>query len=116
MEELTSTKGIKIREDGANIFNADETLLTVSSKNEARLARMTDSFRKAHRTKAIRLNTVGSILPFASANGDVPFIAIILKAIEEKKTTFRLSLEKELKKEFRSVRNWVWFGLMKESL
>jgi hypothetical protein len=103
MEELTSTKGIKIRDDGANLFNADETLLTVSSKNEARLVRMTDSLRKAHRTQSMRLNTVGSVLPFVGANGDVPFIAIILKADEGKKTTFRLYLESQVRKEFRSV-------------
>lgn len=101
MEELSYTQGIKIRDDGANLFNTDETLLTVSSKNEGKLVRMTDSLRKAHRTKSSRLNTVGSVLPFAGANGDVPFIAVILKAEEGKKTAFRMIIESQLKKKFR---------------
>jgi hypothetical protein len=37
--------GFKILPDGSNLFNADETLLTVSSKNEGKLFHVMDAIR-----------------------------------------------------------------------
>lgn len=40
------------------------------------------------------------MIPFVAANGDVMFIAIVIKAEEGKKTTFRIALEAEAQKRF----------------
>lgn len=74
------------------LFNADETLMTVNSSGEIKFVRMLDSVRKAHQSKTMRLNTIGSMTPFVNAAGEVYLIVYCLKAPEGKCAT-----EKELK-------------------
>ena len=87
-----------------NLFNADETLLSVSGKNEVRLIRVRDGMRKAHQSKEMRLNTVGSMIPFVSANGEVLFIAFVIKAAEGSDVDFRIHLDEAVAKHYSLVR------------
>jgi len=89
----TTERSITIHESGKNLFNADEFLLTVSSKHEFDVLKLIDSDRKAHDTRAQRMGTVGSIVPFVGANGDVPFVGICIKGEEGKTATFNIDAE-----------------------
>jgi hypothetical protein len=99
--KMRSELNVKILDNGSNLFNADEFLLTVSSNKEFKIVKLLDSDRKAHNTRAKRLNTVGSIIPFVGANGDVLFIAICIKGDEGKNVTFRLEAQKAVREHFK---------------
>lgn len=62
------------------MFNADETLLSVNSAGEYHFVRVTAAMRKAHNVISKRLQLLGSMTPFAGADGSVPFIAMVIKA------------------------------------
>ena len=70
------------------LFNADETLLNVTSDSELRCLKMLDPLRKARQSKRIQLNTVGSMTPFVNAAGEVYLIVYCLKALDDKPVEF----------------------------
>ncbi len=72
------------------LFNADETLLNVTSNSELKCLKMLDPIRKAHQSKRLNLNTVGSMTPFVTAAGEVYLIAYCLKAPQGKPIEFYL--------------------------
>lgn len=89
----------------AQVFNTDETLITVSKGGVARLLRLTRSNYKAVSKKLKRLNTIGSYTPFVNAAGEVLLEVICIKAVEGSKVQFNVPLEKvEEKKKRPSVR------------
>lgn len=81
--------------NASNLFNADETLMTVAPNGDIRFLKMTDAVRRAHHSKKMRLNTVGSMTPFVNAAGEVVLIVYCLKAPEGKITTFNVDVIKE---------------------
>lgn len=110
-KHLQKEGGVKILDDGSNLFNVDETLLNISRDGDIRMLRMTSALRKAHQKKHMRFNTVGSMLPFVSASGEVPFIALVIKAEEGSSSSFRSNV-RELAKEARSAVRHAIFHLI----
>ena len=54
--------------------------MAVNSKGELNLVRLLDSVRKAHHDTVMRLNTIGSMIPFVNAAGEVVLVVYCLKA------------------------------------
>src|SRR5690606_36121081 len=79
-------------------FNADETLLNVSTNADLRCLKMLDPLRKAHQSKRMSLNTVGSMTPFVNAAGEVYLIVYCLKAPEGRVTEFCIDSEPSRRK------------------
>jgi hypothetical protein len=84
-------------------FNADETLMTVNSKGELNSIKLLDAVRKAHHDTALRLNTIGSMIPFVNAAGEVLLVVYCLKAKNGKTHAFNVDLQRELAKRNRKV-------------
>ncbi len=85
------------------LFNADETLMTVNSKGELNFVKLVDSVRKAHHDTAIRLNTIGSMIPFVNAAGEVILVVYCLKAKNGKPHSFNIDLQRKLESSNRKV-------------
>ncbi len=85
------------------LFNADETLMTVNSKGELIFVKLLDSVRKAHHDTALRLNTIGSMIPFVNAAGEVLLVVYCLKAKNGRTHAFNVDLQRELAESNRKV-------------
>ncbi len=77
--------------------------MTVNSKGELKFVKLVDSLRKAHNETAMRLNTIGSMIPFVNAVGEVFLVVYCLKAKNGRTHSFNLDLKRELEKENRKV-------------
>ena len=85
------------------LFNADETLMTVNSKGELNFVKLVDSVRKAHHDTAMRLNAIGSMIPFVNAAGEVLLVVYCLKAKNGKTHSFNIELQRKLESSNRKV-------------
>ncbi len=77
--------------------------MTVNSKGELNFVKLLDSVRKAHHDTALRLNTIGSMIPFVNAAGEVFLVVYCLKAKNGRTHAFNVNLQRELAKSNRKV-------------
>lgn len=67
--------------------------MTVDKNGVWRLFRMRSGLRKAASTRFLRLNTVGSILPFVTGAGVTLLTVVTLKAPADKEVTFNVPID-----------------------
>lgn len=77
--------------------------MTVNSKSELIFVKLLDPLRKAHHDTAMRLNTIGSMIPFVSAAGEVLLVVYCLKAKNGQTHSFSVDLQKRLEASNRTV-------------
>ncbi len=77
--------------------------MTVNSKGELSFIKLVDSLRKAHHETAMRLNTIGSMIPFVNAAGEVLLVVYCLKAKNGKTHSFSVDLQRKLENSNRKV-------------
>jgi hypothetical protein len=78
--------------------------MTVNSKGELVFVKVLDSMRKAHEDTLMRLNTIGSMIPFVNAAGEVILVVYCLKATKGKAHAFNLDVQRQLQAANRKVR------------
>lgn len=77
--------------------------MTVSSNGEIRFVKLLDSLRKAHHDTALRINTIGSMIPFVNAAGETLLVVYCLKAKNGQSHSFNVDTQRQLERQNRKV-------------